>query len=72
MLYVDIRTTNISDVVNTQLILGYSRKPTAFNSKRKAVVGAIIALACFVSYVMLAAPDVPDTKPTAAITWGER
>jgi hypothetical protein len=68
MIYFDVRTTDhYDDVRNSQFIIGYSRKPTPFNSKRKAVIGAVIAIACFLGYVMLTASDVPDTKPTVEV-----
>jgi len=68
MLYADIRTNRGYDkTVRSELIFGYSRKPTPFNSKRKAVIGAVIAVACFLGYVMLTASDVPDTKPTVEV-----
>jgi len=68
MIYFDVRTTDHYDAVrNSQFIIGYSRKPTPFNSKRKAVIGAVIAIACFLGYVMLTASDVPDTKPTVEV-----
>ena len=68
MLYTDIRTSTSHDGIrNTQLVFGYSRKPTPSTSTRKAIIGAIIAILAFISFIALQATDVPDTKPTITL-----
>lgn len=72
MLYTDVRTTTGYDgTKRSELVFGYSRKPTPFDSFHKAIFGAVVALALFaLTAVVLSATDVPDTKPTINVTGG--
>lgn len=68
MLYTTVRSTDHYDGTrNTQLIFGYSRKPTPATSIRKALFAAAIIVGLFIVSVSMIATDVPDTKPTVQV-----
>lgn len=47
-----------------------TNKPrTKYASSRSVWIAAIAVLALWTAYVALRASDVPDTKPTANLTW---
>ena len=72
MLYIDLRNASGYDKTKrTELIIGFSRKPTRFDSFHKAIFGAVVALVMFACVaIALSATDVPDTKPTVDLTGG--